>query len=126
MTIRDQMKSTPEPNEPNVPAATLLESRLVIAVKRIYFDAYARGDKTIEYRRSKPPFTAKTFWPGRPVWIATSYNLNLAQKLPARVRRYELAPLWTLDLDLIDRLRTLYAGLAGSDPIAMIHLAIER
>jgi hypothetical protein len=44
-----------------------------LVVQRDVFNAFANGTKTIEYRRHKPPFTARNFWPGRR-WMSADCN----------------------------------------------------
>lgn len=43
----------------------------------------ASGAKTTEYRRHRPPFTDRVFYPGRWVRIAYSYNIKLHPTLIA-------------------------------------------
>ena len=90
----------------------------LIVVKRVYFDEYATGRKTIEYRRYGRMFTERTFYPGRRVRIKYQYNNN-APELAATVRRFE----WALACDGPD-LSTVYPSLKPDDEIALIHLQI--
>lgn len=91
----------------------------LIVVKRYYFDEYAAGIKTIEYRRHKPPFTERVFYPSRRVRIKYQYH-NSAPELAAIVRRFE----WALARDVPVDLRAVYPGLGGDAEIALIHLKI--
>jgi hypothetical protein len=90
----------------------------LIVVKRIYFDEFASGQKTIEYRRYGRVFTERTFYPGRRVRIKYQYN-NGAPELAAMVRLFECR----LARDGPD-LSAVYPGLKPDDEIALIHLQI--
>jgi len=59
--------------------------RPLIVVKRKFYDAFADGSKTIEYRRHHRPFTRSTFFPGREVRIVCNYDLSRAP--PALIAR---------------------------------------
>jgi hypothetical protein len=43
-------------------------------VRRVYFEQFARGEKTIEYRRHRGRFAGRTFWPGREISIRYRYD----------------------------------------------------
>jgi hypothetical protein len=55
----------------------------LLVVRRVYFERFASGAKTIEHRRHRPPFTARTFYPGRRL-VRIAYNYNVA-KLPSLI-----------------------------------------
>jgi hypothetical protein len=63
-----------------------------LVVKRVFFDQFAAGTKTIEYRRHRGQFTERTFWPGRPVSIRCGYD-GKGPRLAARVTRFQVARL---------------------------------
>jgi hypothetical protein len=88
---------------------------LLIHVKRRYFDEFAAGAKTIEYRRHRGRFTARNFWPGRRVIIASG-RANLA----AIVERFaiELADARTREF------RTFWPDITADDEIAAIELRV--
>lgn len=85
---------------------------LPIVLRRVYYDAIARGEKTIEYRLHRPPFTANSLWPGRrPTFML---GRDGRTKLPARVTKFEISTLGQLDGDL-----------AAHETIAIIHFTLE-
>jgi hypothetical protein len=45
-----------------------------IPLKAIWFDRFARGEKTVEYRRNAGAFTIRTCWPDRPVILSRGYS----------------------------------------------------
>ena len=92
----------------------------LIVVKRVYYDAFLAGEKTIEYRRHRAPFTMRAFYPGR--WVRIAYNYDLARypHLLARVVAFSVAPAREHP-----ELATLYKGLGPDDEIALISLAID-
>jgi len=47
---------------------------LFIPLKRPYFEAFERGEKTHEYRRDVPRWSAKNVFPGRPVTLSLGYG----------------------------------------------------
>jgi hypothetical protein len=93
-----------------------------LVVKRDFFEAFANGTKTIEYRQNKPPFTARNFWPGRPVLVA--YHYDAYPHLAAVCAGFAVAPLSTLDDPIIDRLRAIYPRLDAAAAIALISLRV--
>jgi hypothetical protein len=95
-----------------------------LVVKRVFFEQFARGEKTIEYRRHRRPFTANTYWPGRSIVIRYSYNAAQSPELAARVVRFEVGRLDEIG-DVAAALKTIYRDLADADEIAMIHLQVS-
>jgi hypothetical protein len=95
-----------------------------LVVKRVFFEQFARGEKTIEYRRHRRPFTANTYWPGRSIVIRYSYDPARSPELAARVARFEVARLDETG-DVAAALRTIYPQLADADEIALIHLEVS-
>jgi hypothetical protein len=47
---------------------------LFIPLKREYFEAFARGEKSVEYRRRGPRWNAETCPIGRPVILSLGYG----------------------------------------------------
>ena len=47
---------------------------IFIPLKRCYFEAFERGDKTHEYRRDVPRWSHKNVFPGRPVTLSLGYG----------------------------------------------------
>lgn len=91
----------------------------VIVVRRIYFDQFRSGAKTVEYRRHRRPLTIKVFYPGRRVTIACGYTKGRLT-LHATVRRFEVKP-----LRQVPEMAGFYADLGPEDELALIHLTIE-
>src|SRR5436305_12848880 len=89
----------------------------LIVVKRRYFDAFVSGVKRFEYRRHRPPFTRRAFYPGREVRLAYSYNINRHPARLARVVSFELRRA----CDCPD-LSTAYPDIAATDELAVIEL----
>src|SRR6266851_5286347 len=93
----------------------------LIVVRRAYFDQFVSGAKTIEYRRHRPPFTARTFYPGRWVRIAYNYDVKRCPSLLATVISFDVAPAGEYP-----KLIEVYPTLLPDDELALIKLAIER
>jgi hypothetical protein len=97
----------------------ILAKPALLIIKRSYWDQFADGTKTIEYRRHRRMFTTRTFWPGRSVRIVYQYR-NATPTLMAEVTRFD-----------VDRaanhpfMTEIYPDLAPSDEIALIHLAVD-
>ena len=98
----------------------------LIVVKRVYYDQFAAGTKTVERRLHRPPFTVRAFYPGR--WVRLAYNFNVAKtpSLIAKVTSFEVVR--ARDLHFRDHfdLTAIYPRLAD-DPdaeIASIGLAV--
>jgi hypothetical protein len=91
----------------------------LIAVRRGYYEAFRAGSKTIEYRRHKPPFTARVFYPGRRVRIRCGYG-RAYPELPATVTRFETKPLAE-----VPEMEGFYADMRPDDEIALIHLQLR-
>lgn len=47
---------------------------LFIPLRSCYFDAFADGSKTVEWRPYGPRWNDKTVWPGRPVTLSRGYS----------------------------------------------------
>lgn len=95
------------------------ETRPLIVVKRRWFDRFADGSKTIEYRRHRGQFTACTFYPGRRVRIAYSYNIRRTGWIDATVTRFEVRR--AAEVPAEDR----YDDMAAADEMALIHVRID-
>jgi hypothetical protein len=94
-------------------------------VRRTFFDAFAIGAKTIEYRLHRGRFAARTFWPGREVSIRYRYDAT-SPRLVAHVAHFEIAPLAQLDPAIGEVLASIYPDIADHTEIALIHLALSR
>lgn len=94
------------------------ESRPLIVVKRRYFEEFVSGTKTIEYRRHRGQFTARTFYPGRLVRIAYTYNIWRTGWLDAVVERFETRP--AAECPAGDR----YEDMKPDARMALIHLRL--
>jgi hypothetical protein len=46
---------------------------LIVPLKRQWFEAFARGEKTEEWRRHGARWNARHCWPGRPVILTLGY-----------------------------------------------------
>jgi hypothetical protein len=90
----------------------------LIVVKRRWFDAFATGLKTVEYRRYGRTFTERTFYPGRPVRIWFSYDPRRSGELSATVRKFE-----RVTAQVCPEILAIYSDLTMRDLIAAIHLA---
>jgi hypothetical protein len=92
----------------------------VLVVKRVYWNAFADGTKTIEYRRHRGLFTAKTFRPGRDVLIYYHYWFDRYPSLNAMVLDF------TVDVAANHpNMLAVYPDLKPTDEVALIHLAVE-
>jgi hypothetical protein len=99
-----------------------------LIVKRPFFDMFASGIKSVEYRRHKAPFVAKNFWPGRRVRIACRYqDLGAGgRSLLATCEAFEVARVSMLEHDTAALVRAIYPSLGADDEIALIRLRAER
>ena len=93
----------------------------LIVVRRAYFKLFAGGAKTIEYRRHRPPFTARTFYPGRWVRIAYNYDVKRCPSLLATVISFDVAPAGEYP-----KMLEIFPNMLLDDELALITLAIER
>jgi hypothetical protein len=93
--------------------------RPLIVVKRRFYDQFVDGTKTIEYRRHRPPYTIRVFYPGRAVRIGFNYNLARFPVLNATVVSFTVEPARAHPAML-----DLYPQLQPDDEIALIKLAI--
>lgn len=96
---------------------------LPVVMRRVHYDAIARGDKRIEYRLHRPPFTAASLWPGRRLLITAGRSLRNAVR--ARVTKFETTQLGDLEASTASALRDLYPALDPHAEIALIHFALE-
>ena len=97
-----------------------------LIIRKVFFEQFTRGEKSVEYRRHRPPFVAKNFPPGRPVRIVYRYqDLGAGgRSLLATCEAFDIASLSMLEHDLAAALKTIYRDLAADDDVAMIHLQI--
>ena len=94
----------------------------LIVVKRVYYDQFAAGTKTIERRLHRPPFTVRAFYPGR--WVRIAYNFNVAKtpSLIAKVISFEVVRAG--DVAGWVELCSIYPKLDPDTEIALITLAV--
>jgi hypothetical protein len=96
-----------------------------LILRKPYFEQFAAGTKTTEYRRYKGQFTQRNFWPGRLIRIAYRYD-HAAAGLPhllAAVRSFETRQArW--GTPLFAEMREVYADLLPGDDIALIGLDV--
>jgi hypothetical protein len=64
----------------------------LIVVKRVYYEQFAAGTKTIEYRLHRKPFTKRAYYPGRFVRLAYNDDVKRYPSMLAIVRSFALAP----------------------------------
>jgi hypothetical protein len=93
----------------------------LIVVKRVYYEQFAAGTKTVEYRRHRKPFTERAFYVGRWVRLAYNYDINKYPSLIARVTGFELAPAHDHPA-----MRDVYPDLGDDDELALIHIDVQR
>ncbi len=69
---------------------------LFIPLKRCYFEAFERGDKTHEYRRDVPRWSPKNVFPGRPITLSMGYGKKhrLSAEVVSRTERWMDSPAW--------------------------------
>lgn len=91
----------------------------LLVVKRVFFDQFMSGEKTVEYRRHRPPFTVKTFYPGRLVRLAYTYNIKASVSHLVLVASFELIPAHRL-IKRLPVLLDIYPDLQRNDEIAAI------
>jgi hypothetical protein len=91
----------------------------LLVVRRVWFEAFASGAKTVEYRRHRPPFTDRVFYPGRPVRIAYNYRLAVTPVLFAVVTRFEVARMRDYP-----QLAAIWPEAAPEAELALIHLHV--
>lgn len=92
----------------------------LIVVKRHWFDEFAAGRKTVEYRRYGRMFTERTFYPGRTVRITFNYNPVRSPFLLAIVKAFQRV----FARDVPDMPIGVYPDLTPNDALALIHLEI--
>jgi hypothetical protein len=93
----------------------------LLVVKRVYYEQFAAGTKTIEYRLHRKPFTKHAFYPGRFVRLAYNYDIKRFPSMLAIVRSFELAPARDHRA-----LREVYPDLRDDDELALITLDVQR
>lgn len=109
----------------SAPTAEVNPRRPLIVVKRVYFNEFASGIKTIEYRRHRPPYTRRTFSPGREVRIAWTYNIKRCPKpLLARAESFDVCWASETPPEIYAALGLLYPGLQPDAEIAVISLKL--
>jgi hypothetical protein len=98
---------------------------LRVMVRRVFFDAIKAGEKTIEYRRHRPPYTARNFYPGREFWLdwRHSHATHGEHGMLMHCRLFEVRTFERLDEAIRASLAEIYPDVAEGDEFALIHLA---
>jgi hypothetical protein len=99
-----------------------LKAPMIVVLKPIY-QRFISGEKTVEYRRHRAPFTEGVFYVGRIARLAYNYNLKRYPSRLAKVEAFEIARVGDPILDGID-LASHYGELAPGTEIAMIRLRL--
>jgi len=60
---------------------------LFVPLRREWFNAFARGEKTEEWRRCGPRWNSKSCYPGRPVVLSLGYR---GARLSGRIVSYDV------------------------------------
>lgn len=97
---------------------------LFIPLKGLYFDAFASGDKTTEYRLYGKRWNEHTCPPGRPVTLSRGYGKY--KRLSGQVRDFLRVSLPALPQHVQESLRLLYGERAEREDIAVIGIDVER
>jgi hypothetical protein len=117
------------------PTTVINPKRPLIVVKRVFYDAFAAGTKTTEYRRHRPPFTRRSLFPGREILIACNYNIKREPApMLARVLSFDVMPTWqameyikvSTRGDRVPSLTDMYHNLVDDDEIAAIAVELIR
>ncbi len=95
----------------------------LLIVRRIYFEQFAAGTKTIEYRRHRGQFTVRNFWVGRQVRIAFRYDFEAAG-LPFLISQIAFFRVELARGALLADMRETYPDLSEGDEIVLIKLRL--
>jgi hypothetical protein len=104
--------------------APLTTKPALLIVKKRFFNAFASGEKSTEFRRHRAPFTKRVYFPGRWVRIAYNYDVRRSPSLVAQVIRFDVA--LAGDHPEAEALRSVYPDLPDDAEIAAIALSILR
>lgn len=88
--MSEKSESVIAPSEQQAPAGALglgTGSSLFIPLRREYFDAFKRGEKTEEYRKYGPRWNERTCQPGRAVTLSMGYGKK--HRLTGRVKYFQ-------------------------------------
>jgi hypothetical protein len=103
----------------------------LLVVKRVYYEQFAAGTKTIEYRLHRKPFTKHTYYPGRFVRLAYNYDVKRYPSMLAIVRSFEVVrakdarSLWITN-ESATAIFDVYPDLEPDDELALITLDMQR
>lgn len=97
---------------------------LFIPLKAVYFDAFASGDKTTEYRLYGQRWNEQTCPPGRPVVLSRGYGKH--RRLSGCVRDFLRVSLAALPEHVQESLRLIYREQAEQNDIAVVGIDVER
>jgi hypothetical protein len=93
----------------------------LLVVKRVYYEQFAAGTKTVEYRLHRKPFTKRTYYPGRFVRLAYNYDVKRYPSMLAIVRSFELGTAGDIG-DHHPAIYDAYPDLEPDDELALITL----
>ena len=96
-----------------------------LILKRCYFDEFAAGTKTTEYRRHQGQFTARNFRIGRRILIAYRYDHAKAglPHLTGVVRSFEVRPAHG---SFLAEMQETYPDMQPGDEVALIGLDLVK
>jgi hypothetical protein len=100
-----------------------IERPLFVPLKAEYFDAFARGDKTVEYRLAGGPWNATTCRVGRPVTLSRGYGTQ--RRLDGIVTGFAERWLSDLNANIRHTLRAIYDIHADDARIACVSIRVQ-
>lgn len=95
----------------------------LLIVRRVYFEQFATGTKSIEYRRHRGAFTVRNFWVGRRIRVAYSYSYQ-AQGPPYLVAEVVFFGAEPVLGKLLFDLQETYPEMREGDEVALIGLHV--
>jgi hypothetical protein len=110
-------------NPPHAQEGASLEKPLFIPLKAEYFDDFATGMKTTEYRINGPRWNERTCRIGRAVTLSRGYGKQ--QRLRGTVTGFIAEPLACLDGYLYRELRALFPSTSDYAKVACINIELE-
>ena len=95
----------------------------LIVMRRIYYEAFCDGTKTVEYRRHLRPFKQTTYYPGRIVRLTYRYNKHTPSRL-GRITRVNVQPANAFGEEIFAALCQHYPDLTGDAEIIAMSIAL--
>jgi hypothetical protein len=95
---------------------------LFIPLKAEYYNDFATGMKTTEYRIYGPRWNERVCRPGRPVTLSLGYGKR--NRLHGTIAAFVAEPLWCLDRHVARELSALFTGTEGHTKIACIRIEL--